>query len=248
MTFSDKFDIQNERMLGDNIINFCLGILELQFPNINGFNFTTYVPIFENNKWKYIFRMKFQSAPCVQIHHTANCHWVTSIKIKDYEKVILLDSLQNMKEQITTSTAIQLTSLYNQSSKYIDEVIPKVQQQNNGLDCGLFAVAFATEFCFNGYKGDTVLEFDRQEMREHLYKCLVNKKLSPFPKLSLKRKSKLMRCPKIEKRLWKNCSECDFPDSVDVMLHCTKQTCQNKIHISCTDEGKWYCQSCKNIW
>ena len=44
----------------------------------------------------------------------------------------------------------------------------KVQQQVNGVDCGVFSIAFATEFCFNGYTGRGVLNFDRDQLRPHL--------------------------------------------------------------------------------
>ena len=45
-----------------------------------------------------------------------------------------------------------------------------VQQQVGGKDCGLFAVAFATELA-NG--GDPVkVQYDQCAMREHYYSCL----------------------------------------------------------------------------
>ena len=65
----------------------------------------------------------------------------------------------------------QLAHIYN--SQRLDtlsvEMAP-VQQQVGGKDCGLFAVAFATELA-NG--GDPVkVQYDQCAMREHYYSCL----------------------------------------------------------------------------
>ena len=42
-------------------------ILQTQFPNINGFQYTSKVPVYKNNQWKYHVKMNSQSSPCVQI-------------------------------------------------------------------------------------------------------------------------------------------------------------------------------------
>ena len=54
-----------------------------------------------------------------------------------------------------------------------------VQQQRGDVDCGVFAIAFAAHLVL----GDDVasLKFDHPRMREHLYKCLHQKKMTGFP-------------------------------------------------------------------
>ena len=69
---------------------------------------------------------------------------------------------------------------------------PRAQQQHSGVDCGIFAIASATEFVFNQYTGNE-LEFDRSVMRDNLLICFQNQDLIPFPKL--KRKLKLKNRP-----------------------------------------------------
>ena len=66
---------------------------------------------------------------------------------------------------------------------------PRLQQQHNGVDCGIFAIAYATVFVFNQYTGDELIEFDRSVMRDPLLMCFQNQDLIPLPKL--KRKMKL---------------------------------------------------------
>ena len=57
-----------------------------------------------------------------------------------------------------------------------------MQQQPNGVDCGVFAIAFATALAF----GDdpTKKRFDVKKMRRHLRDCLKVKRMSPFPEIA----------------------------------------------------------------
>jgi hypothetical protein len=45
------------------------------------------------------------------------------------------------------------------------------------IDCGVFAIAYATEFCFNQYTGGKGLTFNTSVMRDHLLQCLSNKQI-----------------------------------------------------------------------
>lgn len=54
-----------------------------------------------------------------------------------------------------------------------------VQQQTNGSDCGVFAIAFATCLVFG--VDPTFINFDTQGMRAHLATCLRNGRISLFP-------------------------------------------------------------------
>ena len=55
----------------------------------------------------------------------------------------------------------------------------KSQQQNNGFDCGVFAIANATALALG--KNPVGLLFDMTKSREHLVKCLKNRKMEHFP-------------------------------------------------------------------
>lgn len=58
--------------------------------------------------------------------------------------------------------------------------IERVQcQLQQGLDCGLHAIAMAVAFVYNRDPG--MSRFDPHRMRSHLLSCLENQKLSTFP-------------------------------------------------------------------
>ena len=54
-----------------------------------------------------------------------------------------------------------------------------VQQQTNGDDCGLFAIAFATDLAAN--IEPTTRKYDQEKFREHLLKCFKYGEISIFP-------------------------------------------------------------------
>ena len=68
--------------------------------------------------------------------------------------------------------------------------IPYIQQQNNGHDCGLFAIPNMMEFVASRYSGlkDGKLQFEfiQSEMRQHVVKCFHQKYWELFPKKKLK--------------------------------------------------------------
>ena len=49
------------------------------------------------------------------------------------------------------SLKIQLAQIYGQGKSKITVKVPYIQQQNNGHDCGLFAIANMMEFATNRY-------------------------------------------------------------------------------------------------
>ena len=54
-----------------------------------------------------------------------------------------------------------------------------VQQQQNGSDCGVFGIVFAT--CLVYGRNPCNATFDIPKMRQHLLKCLKNGSMAPFP-------------------------------------------------------------------
>ena len=57
-------------------------------------------------------------------------------------------------------------------------------QQNNTRDCGLFAIAKATELTFKG-EPDTVRYANGDILRFHLIECLENRSMSIFPRVRI---------------------------------------------------------------
>lgn len=186
VTVSDKFDITYDRKVNDKLINFGQQLLKAQFSEINGFQDCCYVPVQNKGVWKYSLKMKFSRSTACQIHHTGADHWVTSVSPANETDLIVFDSLQGPVPSISNSLKMQLFAAYAQNKNHLNILIPKIQQQANSVDCGIFALAYATEICFTGFVGGESIDFDKQIMREHLLNCFQNKSMSPFPKIKRK--------------------------------------------------------------
>jgi hypothetical protein len=99
--------------------------------------------------------------------------------------VRVFDSLKDGPngEEIPLSNDLkkQLKELYSMDGGYIEIERMKCQQQLNHSDCGVFVIAFATEILLGEEDAQNV-KFDRSKMRKHLKQCLIDEKLTPFPK------------------------------------------------------------------
>ena len=73
----------------------------------------------------------------------------------------------------------------------IKVTIEKWQHQMNGIDCGLYAIANATELAFNGSVDFATICYDRKQLRSHLTQCFEQGQLMPFPRSSSKRLLKM---------------------------------------------------------
>ena len=113
--------------------------------------------------------------------------------------------------------------------------IPYIQQQNNGHECGLFAIANMMEFVASRYSGlkEGILQFEfiQSEMR-HYVKCFHQKYMEPFPKKKLKT-LKVIKIVSIDIDLFCFCS---VPDAKGL-----------GSWISCDVCDQWYLQKCEGI-
>ena len=82
----------------------------------------------------------------IQVLQTGGIHrvCVSNIGCSHNNQVKLYDSLHS---GIAPFTREQL--LFNQESNAIEICVPPVDQQTNGTDCGVYAIAFATALCYN---------------------------------------------------------------------------------------------------
>ncbi|CAG2233949.1 unnamed protein product [Mytilus edulis] len=149
---------------------------------------------------------------------------------------------------LTTSLEYQLTQIYGKDKKKLIIRIPDVQKQQNSIDCGLFAIANALEFCQSGFKGGTHITYEQKYMREHLIHCLENGKFTHFPKnyfgkapKNLKTKTHIISI---------NC-DCGKPDTIEDMVGCEGKTgrkmCDVWTHRSCAKKNmmrgnSWFCE------
>lgn len=114
----------------------------------------------------------------VQILHTGHMHWVciSSIGCMPGE-VNLYDSLYHdiIEDEVTQQVKCLM------ADSYVGLISVPVQQQLNGSDCGVFAIAFATCLVYGLNPKD--FTFNISQMRPHLIQCLKNGKMEMFPKL-----------------------------------------------------------------
>ncbi len=84
----------------------------------------------------------------VQILHIGGNHWNTVVAI-DTQTVKVYDSLyHSLGAGLGAGTSKQSAAILRSSCKQISFSIENTQEQIGGSDCGLFAIAYATEYCY----------------------------------------------------------------------------------------------------
>ena len=98
-----------------------------------------------------------------------------------------------------------------------------VQIQSGGSDCGLFALAFATSLCF----GDdpATLNYIQHDLRRHVFECLENRNITPFPTRQRKRTARIR-------------------GHASIKVHCTCRQPEYGRMISCDSCLMWFHKDC----
>ena len=137
---------------------------------------------------------------------------------------------------------------YCELAEIVAEVL-SVQQQTNCVDCGLFAIAFATSLAHNENPVRRV--YNTTKLRQHLVSCLEAGKVSVFPSHSTNEKKDfkatlnaieiycLCRMP------YDNTSEDD--DMIEYTKCCEwyHGSCENIINVKKYKSKYWFCKKCK---
>ncbi|XP_078310197.1 uncharacterized protein LOC144618313 [Crassostrea virginica] len=241
LTMEHKRKIESGQPLCSDVINTAQKLLKRQFPDISGLQQSERTPVWDEkqNQWKYGIKFEKVNSPAVQIHHNGKFHWVTSIKLDG--QIYVMDSLSNGK--ISPSLQIQLASMYGSDYHQLTVRIPQIQQQTNSVDCGLFAIANAVQFCFSLYQGSDLLKFDEPFLRHHLLHCLEKGAFSPFPRIETKAKLNKKKITYIDVQC--DC-KCILPNLMQEMIGCDApfKSCSVWRHRSCAeveDDDDWYC-------
>ena len=138
--------------------------------------------------------------------------------------------------------------LFVEDKDDIEVTIPPVQQQSNGTDCGVFAIAFATALCYQ--LNPASLKFNRQVIRAHLWDSIQNGYLGifPFEEASSKEVDRSLTIQVY----------CDwhlpYNPNKNRMAECSE--CKQWFHKKCQqipdkvfkfERFKWQCKDCKNV-
>ena len=119
-----------------------------------------------------------QTVDFAQVLHVNN-HWVTvsSLTERATSVVYLYDSLQ--KETLNKNLVKQIARLRKSEDAEPRAISKAVQQQGNGYDCGIFAIAFATDIAYNHKPEQRT--YNQSVMRKHLLAQLENETMTLFP-------------------------------------------------------------------
>ena len=144
------------------------------------------------------------------------------------------------------ATVLQICKIYGNHTALKLRKLP-VQQQNGTLDCGLFAVAYAVEVCMGNSPAD--VSFNQKRMRPHLFTCLSDGVMTPFPKMS--RAREFLPRPTDRSLNIKVYCICKLPEEYDsYMIEC--EGCERWYHCSCMKISRhkvpdhWQCSLCCN--
>lgn len=145
-------------------------LLQKVNPGIAGFQRPTLGPV---------RNFEIVTSEFIQILHVGNSHWVCVSSIGcNPGDVKLFDSL--FRNIVLSEVEDQVKCLVGE--EYFKQINPvSVQQQNNGSDCGIFAIAFAT--CLAYGSAPEMTHFDTKQMRRHLLECLKSESMEIFPTL-----------------------------------------------------------------
>ena len=79
---------------------------------------------------------------------------------------------------LTKSTMTLLIKLVKSKNKFFTAQITNTIKQSGSSDCGVFAVVYATSLALG--HNPCAFVYDQCKMKEHLLRCLQQKKMEPF--------------------------------------------------------------------
>ena len=158
----------------------------------------------------------------VQILHNGTNHWMTVSTINTQPSHInIYDSKYST---ITESLRDQICALMHSCQQTITVHHINTDKQENGHDCGLYAIAYATSLC----NGDDVtsVHYNSQKMREHLVQCLQARQMLNFPSNMVKRAQTFVN-----------------EELINLYCHCRQP--QSSFMIECSGCSEWYHKECE---
>ena len=122
--------LENGKMLNDMHIDVANQMLRKQFPDVRGLQ----SPLLGQS-----LSFAVTEPPFVQVLHVDGLHWVTVIGVHT--------SLVKVCDSVFNTAGTSLAAILNTESDNVVLEVERTQFQQGEVDCGLYAIAFATEFC-----------------------------------------------------------------------------------------------------
>ena len=169
MSKEEEDIILGKQVFTDKSIHSVQSLLSKQFSKICGFQDTVDVIPTEKNY--------------IQILHDSSLHWVCLANMEsrkeDNEIHCLYDVFSLKKKHISKNVTPQIASYVYHTGPQLTILSKSVQQQSNGVDCGVYVIAFATSLTYGGNPEKE--SYDGKKIRPHLVECLKIGKLTPLP-------------------------------------------------------------------
>ena len=227
LTQIDLKDIsENEMLNDDNVIHVFQRMMKEQYPDSNGLQ----DPVLGQKMHFNVFR----NIPCVQVLHDGKLHWIA---MSTYNcapgEVFLMDSL--FSGRIADHTKRQICSILHCGKEALKINVLPVQQQSNGTDYGVFALAFALHVITTNQNPIDVF-FAPEKMRSHLLKCLSMGKMEKFP---------------VSEKVHKRCAMKQI--SIEIFCSCrmpwrkADNNCYEKQMVECSGCEGWFHRVCERI-
>ena len=234
----EKLNISSNQMLTDESMSLAQKYLKEQFPDFSGLFDTTLMKL---NMSDIISK----TTKYIQIINLGNLHWVcaSSTSTSGIRIHNIFDSLSGNRISNELKRVVAEYSMCREVNLQLK--IQPVQQQNNGVDCGVFAIAFATSLAHGN--DPCTAAYNVSLMRSHLIKCLQQKKMELFPTTP----KRIRRCipKKFTVPIYCHC-RLPYFENKDKMVQCSQ--CDEWFHFKCeTIHGSknmakvtWQCQEC----
>lgn len=172
--------------------------------------------------------------PFIQILNVGRNHWVTVAGVPS-RVVYVYDSLNH---NVLHDTKMQTAGIMFSNESSITFKMQNSLIQKGASDCGLFAIAYATDLAHGN--DPATLRYNQDKLRLHFLHCLKQKQLTPFP--SEKTQPGKMKMEHV--RIF--CS-CRLPDNKkENMAQCQK--CFEWYHQSCGKIPKNIFKNAKAMW
>lgn len=182
--------------------------------------------------WQSVTREYFSKVQgaFVQIVLVNNNHWITVSNVKCPPRTVYV--YDSMFAVLDRKTQAKICSIWRPQWKFVNYKMVNFQVQTNSKDCGLFAIAVATELAHG--REPRWCTWNIKRMRGHLREGLELGQIDPFPLAK-------PRCIP---------SSSEFkgmPYRTKIYCHCRMPNETSRSMVSCDVCEEWYHRNCVNL-
>ncbi|XP_047131204.1 uncharacterized protein LOC124810404 [Hydra vulgaris] len=244
--------ICNNEMLTDNIINAAQKMLLQQYPNTKGLQ----DPILGQNLSFAILK----NEEFVQVLHDGCAHWFVISTVRcEPGHVFVMDS--HFTGKLSHATMRQICSIIHCQLDKIKVTILPVQQQTNGIDCGIYrnpdgTLTLTLQYLLYFKDYPTKINFDETKLRKELLNSFQSNFLSLFSTTEKTAKRNVQK--EISLDIYCTCRMIWVPSDKNIfgkhMVECSG--CLQWFHRMCerisddvlnNNDINWYCSMCEKI-